>query len=154
MSGHHYLSINDRFSGWLNIYHSPPHKTIADTLISTCRAMFISYGIPEELSTEGGPQFMSTAFQNCLTKWGVTHGLSSVAHPQSNGRAELGVKTAKRIINNVSHQGGIDNDQVVKALLQNKNTPLPHIKLSPAQILLHRNLCNHISRNEKHYHLH
>ena len=50
MSGHHHLSIVGRCSGWLNIYHYPPHKTIADTLISTCSAMFISYRIPEKLS--------------------------------------------------------------------------------------------------------
>ena len=117
--------------------------------------MFISYGIPKELSTDGGPQFMSTAFQNFLTKWGVTHWLSSVAYPQSNDRAELDVKTTKIIINdNVSHQGGTDNDQVAKALLQYWNTLLPYIKLSPAQLLLHRNLRDHIPRNEKYYHLH
>ena len=84
----------------------------------------------------------------------MTHRLSSVTYPQSNGRAELGLKTAKRIINdNLSHQGGIDNDQVAKALLQYRNTPLPYIKLSPEQFLLYRNLCNHIPRYEKHYHL-
>ena len=84
----------------------------------------------------------------------MTHRLSSVTYPQSNGRAELGLKTAKRIINdNLSHQGGIDNDQVAKTLLQYRNTPLPYIKLSPEQFLLYRNLCNHIPRNEKHYHL-
>ena len=67
---------------------------------------------------------MSTAFQNFLTKWWVTQRLPSVAYPQSNSRAELGVKTAKRIINdNTSHQGGII-------------------------------LCDHIPRNEKRYHLH
>ena len=49
---------------------------------------------PEELSTGGEQQFISTVFQNFLTKWEVTHRLSSVEYPQSNGRAELGVKTA------------------------------------------------------------
>ena len=81
MSDHHYLSIVDRFSGLLNMYHYPPNRTIADTLISTCHAMFMSYRIPEELSTDGGPQFMSPGFQNFLTKWEVTHRLSSVDYP-------------------------------------------------------------------------
>ena len=98
MSGHHYLSFVDRFSGRLNVYHYPPYKTIADTVISTWRAMFISYRIPEELSTDGGPQFMSTAFQNFFTKCWVTHRLSSVAYPQSNSKAELDAKTAKVIM--------------------------------------------------------
>ena len=103
--------------------------------------MFISYGIPEELSTDGGPKFMSTTFQNFLKKWGL--------------HIELGVKTDKIIINdNLSHQGGIDNDQVAKALLQYRNTPLPYINLCRAQLLLHRNLRDHIPMKEKHYHLH
>ena len=83
MSGHHHLSIVDKFSCWLNIYHYPPHKTIADTLISTCSAMFISYGIPKELSTDGGPQFMSTAFQNFLgTLFSVGHSKKNIRHIQ------------------------------------------------------------------------
>ena len=98
---------------------------------------------------------MSTAFQNFLTKWGVTHRLSSAEYPESNGRTEMGVKTAKRIINdNVSHQGSKDNDQVAKALLQYRNAPLLYIKLSPTQLLLNRNLHDHIPMNEKHYYLH
>ena len=44
----------------------------------------------------------------------------------------------------MSHQGGTKNDQAAKALLQYRKTPLPYIKLSLAQLLLHRNLCNHI----------
>ena len=43
----------DRFSGWLNIYYYPPHKAIADTPINTCQTIFINYGIPEEMSTDG-----------------------------------------------------------------------------------------------------
>ena len=54
----------------------------------------------------------------------------------------------------VSHQGGIDNGQVAKALLQYRNAPLPYIKLKTAQLLLHRKLDNHIPMNEKHYCLH
>ena len=44
----------------------------------------------------------------------------------------------------MSHQGGTKNDQVAKALLQYRKTPLPYMKLSPAQSLLHKNLCDHI----------
>ena len=52
-----------------------------------------------ECSTDGGQPFTSTAFQGFLHTWGVKHRRSSVAYPQSNGRAELAVKTAKGIVN-------------------------------------------------------
>ena len=86
----------------------PPTKVTSQTLISTLRALFIAYGIPEEISTDGGPQFTSTTFQNFLSEWGVRHRKSSVEYPQSHGRAELGVKTAKRIImGNTSPDGSL-----------------------------------------------
>ena len=53
----------------------------------------------------------------------------------------------------MSHQRGIDNDQIAKTLLQYRITPLLYINFSPAQLLLHRNLHDCIPINEKH-HLH
>ena len=101
----------------------------------------MAYGVSEELSSDGGPQFMSKSFQDFLKLWGVKHRLSSVAFPQSNGRAEVAVKIAKRIIhNNKSPDGSLDNDKAAQGILQYRNTPLPDINLSPAQVLLHHQL--------------
>ena len=55
LNNHSYLAIVDRFSGWLNIYHFKPGCSTNNTLISTCRSLFIAYGAPEEISTDGGP---------------------------------------------------------------------------------------------------
>ena len=71
--GHHYISIVDQFSAWLNTYHFPPTKVTSQTLISTLRVLFIPYGIPEEISSDGGPQFTSKIFGNFLSKWVVQH---------------------------------------------------------------------------------
>ena len=144
-----YLSIVDRFSGWLCIYYFSGEAT-SETLINIFRDLFIAYGVSEILSSDGGPQFTSAEFQRFLKEWGVEHSLSSVAYPQSNGRAELGVKTAKRII----HNNTLQNDNAARAILQYRNTPLPDIKLSPSQILLHRQLRDSIPAHPDHYKLH
>ena len=100
--------------------------------------LFQTYGAPEELSTDGGPLFTSSAFQEFLRTWCVKHRLSSVAYPQTNGREELAVKTAKRIVKgNAGLQGSLDNDNVAQAIFQCQNTPIQSIGLSPAQLLLH-----------------
>ena len=67
--------------------------------------------------------------------------ISSVAYPQSNGWAELAVKTAKRLIKDCTgHQGSLDNDMAAQAILPYRNTPIQGIGLSLAQLLLHRRL--------------
>ena len=98
---------------------------------------------------------MSNEFQNFLHQWGVRHCRSSANYPQSNGRAELGVKAAKRlIINNTKSDGSLDNNKAAQAIMQYRNTPLPYINLSPAQILFHHQLHDHIPANLVHYKLH
>ena len=127
----------------------------SNQLVSICRSLFITFGTPEELSSDGGPQFTANIFKQFLDTWGIHHRLSSAEYPQSNGRAELGVKTAKRILlENTSTNGSIDNNNAARALLQYHNTPLPDIQLSPAQILFHCQLRDHIPTHPSRYRLH
>ena len=151
---HSYLVTVDRFSGWPCIYHFPGQAT-SRLLIKTCRDLFIAYGVPEEVGSDGGPQFKAEVFKDFLQNWGIHHRKSSADYPQSNGRAELGVKAAKRIISdNASPDGSINNDKVAIAILQYRNTPLRDINLSPAQILFHRQLRDSLPNNPRHYQLH
>ena len=114
-------------------------------LISICRDIFQSYGAPEELSSDGGPPFTSLPFTHFLQDWAVKHRLSSATYPQSNGLAELAVKSAKRIISgNTGAQWSLDNDCTARAILQYRNTPIQNIGLSPAQLPLHCRLCDFI----------
>ena len=150
--GHrNYLSIVDRFSGWIIVCHFS-NRTTSSELITVCRELFNTYGVPEEISSDGGTQFTSDQFQQFLKDWGICHRRSSAEYPQSNGRAELAVKSAKRIIrDNISPNGSLDNDRVVQAIMQHRNTPIPELGLSPAQLLLHRQLRDHIPSSPKHY---
>ena len=150
-----YLSVVDRFSGWICVYWFRASEVTSLKLQNTLRDLFAAYGVAEELSSDGGPQFKANQFQQFLKLWGVEHRLSSVAYPQSNGRAEAAVKSAKRIIrNNVSADGSLNNDRAARAILQHRNTPIPGLNLSPAQILLHRQLRDSVPAHPSHYELH
>lgn len=116
-----------------------PSDTTAKSLISQLRALFSQFGIPAELSTDGGPPFTSYAVATFLRDWDVRLRLSSAYFPQSNGRAELAVKVAKRMIEgNAGPNGRLNTDRFMAALLQHRNTPLKDIGLSPAQLLYGR----------------
>ena len=155
LESYSYLVTVDRFSGWPCVYHMKNGDANSTVLIKICRELFTTYGVPDEISSDGGPQFKAHEFSNFLETWGIHHRKSSAEYPQSNGRAEVGVKTMKRIIrDNTSSNGDLNNDKVLAAILQYKNTPLPDVDLSPAQILFHRNLKDSIPSHPAHYHLH
>ena len=90
----------------------------AQGLCKALRRIMITFGVPIEISSDGGPEFSAGETKAFLKKWGIQHRLSSVAFPSSNGRAELAVKTAKRMLmDNISPNGSLDNDSMVRVLL-------------------------------------
>ena len=139
--GRHYLIIGDRLSGWSDIYASPTGTAYAGArgLVRCLRAFFGAYGVPEQISSDGGPEFTSDTLRQFLKRWGVRHRISSAYFPRSNGRAEVAVKSAKRLLRtNVGPGGSLNNDRFLEAILQLRNTPDPDCKVSPAQILFGR----------------
>ena len=133
-----YLVIVDRFSGWPHIVAT---KSGAKGLITTLINYFATFGVPEELSTDGGPEFTARETKSLLERWGVRHRLSSAHHPQSNGRAEVAVKSMKRLLTaHTDANGSPDTEAVTAGLLQYRNTPDPQTGMSPAQVVFGRNL--------------
>ena len=140
LSGHHYLIYADRLTGWTELFYFNKDPT-SSMIIKHLRDVFHRFGVPMEMSFDGGRNISSSEMDSFYTKWGVTQRKSSAYYPKSNGRAEAGVKSMKRAIRgNVGSDGSLDTDKVAAALLQYRNTPLKNINLSPAQLLLGRSL--------------
>ena len=83
---------------WMAMCLSFTYQSTANALTNICQEFFTAYGVPEEISSNGGPQFTSTSFQNVCKQWKIQHWCSSVAYPQSNSRTGVAFKTSKRII--------------------------------------------------------
>ena len=116
----------DCFSNWPCVWKAKT-QSVAEWLTSFC----MQFGIPEEVSTDGGPEFTSGEMAELLQDFGIRHRVSSVYHPHSNLRAELGVKRLLR--ENVDSDNGINNSCMTATLLTFKNTQDHDTRMSPAE---------------------
>ena len=134
-----YLAYVDRLTGFPELAYFPRDTTSA-LIINVLREFFQRWGVPEEISMDGAPNYTSHEITNWLSSWGVTHTrVSSAYYPQSNGRAEISVKSLKRLLEgNTGPRGSISNDNVAKALMQLRNTPHRDGSGSPAELALGR----------------
>ena len=138
-AGKEYLLVVDRYSGWPVVGQAKAGT--AEELVRLLRGYFATYGVPEEMATDGGAQYVSKVTQDFLRLWGVRHRLSSAYFPHSNLRAETGVKSIKRLItSNTGPGGSLDCDAFTRALLMYRNTPDRDTGVSPAQVLFARRL--------------
>ena len=110
-----------------------------EKLIEVFRDYFLTFGVAEEISSDMASQYMSTKFEKFLKQYGIHHRKSSSYFAHSNSRAELGVKSGKRILmDNMDPDGTVNNDRFLRAMLQYRNTPQPDTRLSPAQVVYGR----------------
>ena len=85
---------------------------------------------------DGGPQFTSREVEMFFRSWGVKHRVSSAYVPHGNMRAEVGVKSMKRLIrNNLGPGGSLDTDRFSQAIMEYRNTPDRDMGCSPAQVV-------------------
>lgn len=153
LRGKNYLVYADRYTGWVEVtlMSSGNAKATCDAL----RNWFCTYGVPEELSTDGGPPFDSSEFNRFLDNWGIRKRTSSAYYPQSNGRAELAVKTAKRIlVDSTDSCGRLCHDQAARSLLTHRNTPVRDLHMSPAMMLYGRVIKDYLPVLQDRYRIH
>ncbi|KAK3511514.1 hypothetical protein QTP70_008986 [Hemibagrus guttatus] len=62
--------------------------TAMDTATALFNQVFRTYGLPEDIVSDQGPQFTSQVWRAFCTYLGVNDSLSSGYHPQSNGQTE------------------------------------------------------------------
>ncbi|VDI51087.1 Hypothetical predicted protein [Mytilus galloprovincialis] len=97
-------------------------------------AQFARYGIPDTCFSDNGPQFNCVEFRNFAKEWDFSHETSSPYYPQSNGKVEHAVQTAKSLMRKGKHA----HSDPFLAILDFRNTPTQGFETSPAQRLMNR----------------
>lgn len=127
-----YLITVDYYSNFWEIDYLTDTKST--TVIRKLKGHFARQGIPDIVISDNGPQFSSQEFQKFSDHWAFLHKTSSPGYPQSNGKAESAVKTAKRLM----RKAQMSRQDPYLAILDHRNTPTHGLSTSPAQRLLSR----------------
>ncbi|GFW41298.1 integrase catalytic domain-containing protein [Trichonephila clavipes] len=69
------------------------------------KSIYATYGIPEELVSDGGPPYNSNLMMNFYPKWGIKHHVTPPHFHRANGQIERAVQTVKNSLTKATEEG-------------------------------------------------
>ena len=137
--GKTYLVIVDAHSKWPEVIDMKTNTTTA-SLIVELRRVFAAFGLPRQVVSDNGPQFVSAEFEKFMKENGVKHLRSAPYHPSTNGLAERFVQSLKQALKVVERQGIPSQQCLAEFLLTYRVTPHSTTNESPSKLLMGREL--------------
>lgn len=134
------LVLVDAYSKWVDVVCMT--VTTAAKTVEKLRTIFATFGLPEEVVTDNGPQFVSTEFTTFLSSNGIRHKKTPPYHPASNGTAERLVQTVKKDLQKQLQDEktrGVQKTiqhRVDQFLFHYRNTPCAATSKTPAELFL------------------
>ena len=98
-----FLIAVDAFSKWPEIIEMT--LAIATNTITVLRDMFARYGLPEQLVSNNGPQFVSSEFTQFCKSNGIKHYRVAPYRPALNNLVECMVQSFKQSMKKSSNDG-------------------------------------------------
>ena len=111
--------------------------TTASATINVLRAVFARYGLPHEVVSDNGPQFVTEEYQTFLKMNRIKLTQVPPYHPASNGLAERHVRTFKGMYKTYGSTRSVQH-RVADILFRYRNTLHSTTGKTPAELFLKR----------------
>lgn len=138
-----YLAVIDSYSGFLSVEKLANIES--KTIIKFLKNLFFTNGLPDTIVNDNARPFISAEFKNFAKEFNFSHVNSSPEYPRSNGLAERGVQTAKRLVLKAME----DAKDYKEAIFIFNNTPQEFDLGSPAKRLFGRRCKTWLPSNDK-----
>ena len=132
-----FLIVVDAYSKWPEVV--PMTTTSATKTIEELRSMFARNGIPDQIVSDNGPQFIAAEFSVFVKNNGIKHIRSAPYHPATNGLAERFVQTFKEGMRASKSNKSISS-KLANVLLAYRTAPHTTTGQSPSMLFMGRNL--------------
>nr|GEV41100.1 reverse transcriptase domain-containing protein [Tanacetum cinerariifolium] len=86
----------DYFAKWVKAKALPAND--ARVVVKFLKSLFARFGTPRAIISDRGIHFCNDKFAKVISKYGVTHRLSTAYHPQTSGQVEVSNRGLKRIL--------------------------------------------------------
>ncbi|GJY20250.1 reverse transcriptase domain-containing protein [Tanacetum coccineum] len=95
--GNKYILVAvDYLSKWVEAKALPTND--ARVVVKFLKSLFSRFGAPRAIISDRGTHFCNDKFAKVMSKYGVTHRLSTSYHPQTSGQVEVMNRGLKRIL--------------------------------------------------------
>ena len=138
--GYYFLVIVNAFSKWIEVFKT---KSIsAEATLNMLKHLFKRWGLAKTLVSDNETQFTSDILKQFMDNNGINHIFTPPGHPASNGAAENGVKTFKKILEKVFfYSKNINLDDVISNfLIDYRSSEHCTTKMTPSMLMIGRNL--------------
>nr|GEW28121.1 reverse transcriptase domain-containing protein [Tanacetum cinerariifolium] len=125
------LVVVEYRSKWVEAKALPTND--ARVVVKFLKSLFSRFGTPKEIISDRDIHFCNDQFTKVMSKYGVTHRLSTAYHPQTSGQVEVTNRGLKRILKRmVGENRALWTDKLDDALWAFRTafkTPIDHHKL-------------------------
>nr|GFA03374.1 hypothetical protein [Tanacetum cinerariifolium] len=108
----------------------------AQVVAKFLKSLFSQFGTPKEIISDRGTHFCNDQFATIMSKYGVTHSLSTAYHPQTSGHVKVTNRGLKRILKRtVGENRALWSDKLEDALWAFRTAFKTHVGCTPYRLV-------------------